>query len=69
MTLYNALKKIKTLTKDEIAHCIQLTEIELENYEKCIVNYPTERLLKYGLPYKNRLIEQRQKFMDRLKEL
>jgi hypothetical protein len=69
MTIYTALEKIATLSADELKHCIQRMDTEIEYYNKCIRNYDPQKLEKYGLPYLKRLDDQRQKFMDQLNKL
>ena len=66
MTIHTALEKIDVLTKEELKHCIQLTDIEMENYEKCIKNYSPYMLKQFGMPHYKSLAEQRQKFVDKL---
>lgn len=68
MTIYKALKKIDTLNKSELEHCIQRLNVEIEGYNRCIENYPPDKLKKYGLPYLKRLMDQRQKFINKLNE-
>jgi hypothetical protein len=66
MTIYKALKKIDTLTKPELKHCIQRLDAEIEGYYRCIENYPPDKLKKYGLPYLKRLMDRKQLFTDKL---
>jgi hypothetical protein len=69
MTILKALKKINTLTKCELEHCIQRMNTEIEGYKLCSENDRPEIVAKYGIPYVMRLEERRQKFIDRLKQL
>jgi len=69
MTILKALKKINTLTKCELKHCIQRMDTEIEGYKMCSENDRPEIVAKYGIPYVIRLEEKRQKFIDRLKQL
>lgn len=66
MTLYNAIKKIDSLSEDELEHCIQLSIIEIVNYDNVTKNYSPAKMEKYGIPYKKKLIEQRRAFEDKL---
>ena len=69
MTILKALKKINTLTKCELKHCVQRMNVEIENYKICSENDRPEIVAKYGIPYVIRLEKQKQKFIDRIKEL
>lgn len=42
-------------TKENIEHRIQLKKAEIENYNRCIVNYPANRMEKNGKPYLQKL--------------
>lgn len=35
----------------KLAHMLQLVEIEIANYEKHLVNYPPDRLERFGKPF------------------
>lgn len=69
MTILKALKKIKTLTKSELEHCIQRMDTDIEYYRVCCRNYPPDRFKRYAIPYFNKLNDQRQKFVNQLKQL
>jgi hypothetical protein len=69
MTIPTALKKIATLSVEELKHCIQRMDVEIDYYNKCIKNYEPKKLEKYGFPYLKRLDDQRQKFIDQLNKL
>lgn len=38
-------------SKENLEHRIQLKLIEIENYEKAIVNYPPDRYERHAVPY------------------
>ena len=69
MTIYTALKKIDTLTEGELKHCIQLTDIEINNYNITTKNYSQYNIERYAIPYMKILMERRQTFIDRLNQL
>ena len=69
MTILKALKKINSLTKCELKHCIQRMNEEIEGYKICSENDRPEIVAKYGIPYVMRLEKQKQQFVDRLKQL
>jgi len=69
MTIFKALKKIDSLTKEQLKHCIQRMDIEIEQYHYCIKNDSTDKLIHYGIPYLKKLNEQRQKFVDGLERI
>lgn len=69
MTINTALKKIDILTKEELTHCIQRMNIELENQEICCRNYPPDRMKRFAVPHRKRLKDTKEKFEKRLKEL
>jgi hypothetical protein len=66
MNILTAIKKINTLTKEELKHCVQRMDIELKNYEKVIENYPSDRLKKYGVPYREILEGYKKQFENKL---
>ncbi len=69
MTILKALKRIDSLSKSELEHFIQLLEIDIKNYERSCKHYPPDKALKYGKPYMDRLVERRQLFINKLKQL
>ena len=69
MTIFKALQKIDTLTKEELNHCIQRMDIEIDHHKICIKNYPPNRMERCGIPYLKRLEERRKKFLDRINQL
>lgn len=69
MTILTALRKINTLNKSELDHCVQRMDAEIEGYNLCIKNYNAYKLERYGLPYLKRLEDKRQKFIDQLNKL
>ena len=69
MTIFKALQKIDALTKEELKHCIQRMNTDINYYRICIKNYPPDRMKRFGVPYLKRLMNQRQKFIKRLKQL
>lgn len=68
MTIFTALEKIDSLTPYELKHCIQRMDVDLKYYEICVKNYPPERMIKHGIPYRKLLEERRKKFEDKLNE-
>jgi hypothetical protein len=66
MTILTALEKIKELSVDELKHCIQLTDNDIEFYKYCIRNYQTDRMTKFGIPHMKRLDERKKAFQDEL---
>lgn len=42
-------------TKDNLEHRIQLKRDDIVRYEFRIINYPLERMIKYGMPHLYRL--------------
>jgi hypothetical protein len=40
---------------NNLEHRIQLKQNEIANYERCIVNYPADRMEKHGKPYLQKL--------------
>jgi septin family protein len=69
MTIFKALQKIDALTKEELKHCIQRMNIEIDNYKICCKNYSPDDMKRFGIPYKKSLMEQRKKFIKKLKQL
>ena len=69
MTLYRSLQKIDSLSKEELDHCIQRTEIDIEHAISSSSNYPAERYAKYTVPFLKKLEAQKNKFQARLDEL
>lgn len=43
----------------KLKHLLQLIEIEITNYEKSLVNYPSDRLERFGKPFLKILNERR----------
>ncbi len=68
MTILKALKKIDTLNKCELKHCIQRMNEQIESYKLCSENDRPETILRCGIPYMRRLKKQRQQFIDKLKD-
>jgi hypothetical protein len=68
MTIHTALKKVDILSKGELEHCIQRMNMEIDYYKFCIQHYPPDRLKSCGLPYMDRLKQQRQIFINHLKK-
>ncbi len=66
MTILTALKKIDTLSISELKHCIQIMDEKLKNYEIAIHNYSSYKMERYGIPYRQHLMEQRQQFINKL---
>jgi len=69
MTIETALKKIDTLSKEELIHCIQRIDTEIKYYKFCIRNYSPDKMKKYGIPFIKRLETKRETFNNKLSEL
>lgn len=48
-------RNIENLTHDKLNHLIQLAQVEIDNYQKAIENYPPERMERYGKPHLRKL--------------
>jgi hypothetical protein len=64
----NLAKKLSKLSTTQIEHLIQLKLNEIENYKRAIKNDPPERMVKYGLPFLERLNGELQTLKDHLKK-
>lgn len=69
MNLYKALAKVDKLSPAELRHCIQLMDIEIQNYSRCCKNYGPEKWEKYAEPYLNTLQRRKERFEMQLKFL
>jgi len=68
MTLVTALRKINTLSKEELQHCIQRVNQDIVYYKTVVINYPPDRMEKYAKPYITRLEGWRKEFEEKLNE-
>lgn len=66
MNIRTALKKIDSLSIEELRHMSQLCEIEIINCERYIKNYNERMMERYGLPHLNRLKMRKQEFDKRI---
>lgn len=48
----------------KLAHMLQLVEIEITNYEKHLVNYPPDRLERFGKPFLKILQQRREAIIN-----
>ncbi len=53
-------------SKENLEHQIQLKKDEIIRYEKAIVNYPPDRMEKYGEPFLQRLNNELQILQNQL---
>lgn len=62
MNIHKALKEIDTLSKEELKHCIQRVNIDIEHYKMAIKNYSPYKMKNYGIPYLQELNRRKKQF-------
>lgn len=68
MNLRNSLSKLGKLSLTKLEHLLQLQDIEIENYTKCIRNYSPEKFEKSGKPFLERLNNDRKKITEAIEK-
>lgn len=48
---YKHYRGIEKYTEGKLSHLIHLCDVAIENYKGQIVNYPADRMEKYGKPH------------------
>lgn len=64
MTIHTALRKITSLSKEELLHCIQRIDNEIDYYKIVTKNYDEYNMKRFGIPYFNMLNDQKRKFKE-----
>lgn len=66
MDYYKALDRLDTLSLAKVEQLLRAAEDQITAYERAIKNYPPARLEKYGKPYMNGLVNDRNRIKGRL---
>ena len=69
MNLITAVNKLNSLSKDELKHCIQMCQWEIDNYEQVSKNYNFAKMQKFGIPHMTKLKERKKQFEERYESI
>jgi hypothetical protein len=60
---------LSLLSLSQLKHVLQLSQIQIDNYKRCIVNYSPEKMKRSGNPCLLQLIKTREKITKKIKNL
>jgi hypothetical protein len=66
MDLGTGLDRLAELNEVELTNLLQQADIEIERYHLVIRNYSEEKMAKYGTPFMNELMDNRNKIIVEL---